>query len=102
MTKTVEAPVVVETPENELVQLKNWLNTLNLGINPTVHVNPQYNGAMVVVDVGQPIKQVRLNGEQITELSQRLKRTVKEIIGKDASIRVSADNGHGIHWASVS
>jgi hypothetical protein len=87
----------------ELTDLKNWLSTLAIGVAPSVKVNgPHCPTALVVVDLGQPLKQIRLTSEQSTELGQRLRRTAREIIGRDASIRVSADNSHGIHWASVS
>jgi hypothetical protein len=87
----------------ELNDLKNWLSTLQLGAaKPTVKVNGSYHPtAVVVVDLGQPLKQVRLNSEQSGELGQRLRRTAREVLGRDAAIRVSADNSHGIHWASV-
>jgi hypothetical protein len=88
----------------ELNDLKNWLSTLELGAaKPSVKVNgSHYPTALVVVDLGQPLKQVRLNSEQSSELGQRLRRTARELLGRDASIRVSADNSHGIHWASIS
>lgn len=87
----------------ELKDLETWLATLSLGsAKPSVKVNgSHYPTAVVVVDLGQPLKQVRLNSEQSSELGARLRRTAREVIGRDASIRVSTDNGHGIVWASV-
>jgi hypothetical protein len=87
----------------ELEDLRRWLGTLQLGLaKPSVKVNGgQFPTALVVVDLGQPLKQVRLNSEQSSELGQRLRRTAREILGREANVRVSADNSHGIHWASL-
>lgn len=85
----------------ELSSLKEWLATVEIGVKPSVIVNgPYHPTALVVVDLGQPIKQIRLNSDQVNELVQRLKRVGKEVLGRDVNIRVSADNSHGIHWAS--
>jgi len=87
----------------ELTDLKDWLATVEIGVKISVKVNgPHHPTALLAVDLGQPLKQIRLNAEQTTELHQRLRRTAREILGKDGPIRVSADNSHGIHWASVS
>ena len=100
------APKAPRRPQGtaELDGLRNWLASLELGaIRPTVKVNgPYHPTAIITVDLGQPVKQVRLNSEQSSELGQRLRRTAREILGRDATIRISADNSHGIHWASVS
>lgn len=87
----------------ELNDLRDWLSTLAIGVSPSVKVNgPHYPTALVVVDLGQPLKQIRLNSEQHSELQQRLRRTAKEILGgRDINIRVSADNSHGVHWACL-
>lgn len=87
----------------ELKELETWLSTLTLGVAPSVKVNGSHHPtAVVVVDLGQPLKQVRLNSEQSSELGARLRRTAREVLGRDANIRVSTDNGYGIVWASVS
>lgn len=88
----------------ELEGLRSWLSALELGaVRPTVHVNGHHHPtALVVVDLGSPLKQVRLNSEQSGELGQRLRRVAKEVLGREANIRVSADNSNGIHWAWVS
>lgn len=87
----------------ELKDLEAWLATLQIGVKPSVKVNGSHHPtAIVVVDLGQPVKQIRLNSEQSGELGQRLRRTARELLGgRDVNIRVSADNSHGIHWASV-
>ncbi len=86
----------------ELKELEGWLASLQIGIKPSVKVNgSHYPTALLVVDLGQPLKQIRLNSEQSGELGQRLRRTARELLGRDVAIRVSADNSHGIHWASL-
>ena len=86
----------------ELADLNDWLANLQIGVKPSVKVNgPYFPTAILVVDLGQPVKQIRLSAEQSSELGQRLRRTAREILGRDTAIRVSVDNGHGIHWASV-
>ena len=86
----------------ELKELEGWLAKLQIGVKPTVKVNGSHHPtAILVVDLGQPLKQIRLNSEQSGELGQRLRRTAREVLGRDVAIRVSADNSHGIHWASV-
>lgn len=101
-----QAPKAPRRPQStaELDGLRTWLASLELGaIRPTVKVNgPYHPTAIITIDLGQPVKQVRLNSEQSSELGQRLRRTAREILGRDATIRISADNSHGIHWASVS
>jgi hypothetical protein len=90
------------TSTAELSELQNWLDSLEIGVKPSVKVNGSYHPtAILVVDLGQPVKQIRLTSEQTNELGQRLRRTAREILGREASIRVSVDNNHGIHWASV-
>lgn len=87
----------------ELQDLKTWVSTLQLGaVTPKVHVNGHtHPTALVVVDLGSPLKQVRLTGEQVAELHQRLRRVAKEILNRDAQVRATADHPNGIHWASV-
>lgn len=87
----------------ELDDLRRWLGTIEIGVKPSLKINGSHHPtAILVVDLGQPLKQIRLTSEQSSELGQRLRRTARELLGRDASIRVSADNSHGIHWASVS
>jgi hypothetical protein len=90
------------TSTAELKELETWLAGLALEVTPSVKVNGSHHPtAVVVVDLGQPLKQQRLNSEQSSELGARLRRTTREILGRDANIRVSTDNSHGIIWASV-
>lgn len=87
----------------ELADLRSWLTTLQIGVSPSLKVNgSHFPMAVVTVDLGQPLKQIRLTSEQSNELGQRLKRAAREVIGKDVQIRVSTDNSHGIHYAQVS
>jgi hypothetical protein len=87
----------------ELENLRNWLSTVRLGeVTPSLKVNgPQHLTAVLVVDVGQPLKQVRLTSEQVLEMSSKMKKAAKELLGSNYTLRVTADNTHGIHWVSV-
>ena len=86
----------------ELASMVEWLASVKIGVPITVHVNgPHYPTALVAVDLGQPLKQVRLTPEQTSELGQRLRKVAREVLGRDASIRIQSDNSHGIHWAGV-
>ena len=87
----------------EINDLKTWLAGIELGaVRPSVHVNGhQHPSALVVVDIGSPLKPVRLSSDQLAELGQRLRRVAKEVLNRDANVRVSADHSHGIHWVSL-
>lgn len=86
----------------ELNSLIDWTKTLKIGVNVSVKVNGhQHPTALVVVDLGSPLKQTRLSSEQVAELHQRLRRVGKEILNRDAQVRATADHPNGIHWASV-
>ena len=86
----------------ELNSLIDWAKTLKIGVNVSVKVNGhQHPTALVVVDLGSPLKQTRLSSEQVAELHQRLRRVGKEILNRDAQVRATADHPNGIHWASV-
>ena len=44
----------------ELTSMIEWLNSIKIGVPITVQVNgPHYPTALVVIDLGQPLKQVR-------------------------------------------
>jgi len=108
MTNKIEGRPEIKRPVRrppsvaELKELETWLETLQIGVKPTLKVNGVHHPtALVVVDLGQPVKQIRLTSEQSGELGQRLRRTARELLGRDVNIRVSADNSHGIHWVSV-
>lgn len=86
----------------ELNALIDWTKNLKIGVNVSVKVNGHQNPtALVVVDLGSPLKQTRLTNEQVAELHQRLRRVGKEILNRDVQIRATADHPNGIHWASV-
>ena len=97
-TRPVRGPRRIDTYE-----LRTWLSELNLGVLPTVHVNgSQHPTAVITVDFGSPIPSIRLTGEQMQELSSRLRRLTKELVREDANIRIHSDNQNGVHWSVVS
>lgn len=85
-------------------ELSNWLAELNLGVVPTVHVNGVgHSTAVIAVDVGSPVPSIRLSGEQLQELTARLRRMTKELYNRDdVNVRVSSDHQNGVYWSSVS
>lgn len=84
------------------IDLRSYLATLDVGVTPSVHINGhQYPHAVICVDFGQPLKQVRLNPEEYAEMSERLRNLAKTHVGQNAVIRVHSDNPRGIHWAAV-
>lgn len=82
--------------------LQNYLNSLELGVNPVIHVNGHsFPMALVTVDFGSPLKHVKLSPDQAGELTDRLKRLAREVLGREANVRVSHDGPNGVYWASV-
>lgn len=86
----------------ELTALIDWTKGLKIGVPVTVKVNgSQHPTALVVVDLGSPLKQTRLTNEQVAELHHRLRKVGKEILNREVQVRATADHPNGIHWASV-
>ena len=83
--------------------LENYLNSLGYA-KPGIHVNGKdHPTALVVVDFGTPLEAVRLTSEQGQELASKLRRFARELVSKDANVRVSSDNYCGvIYYASYS
>lgn len=87
---------------NELNSLIEWTSQLEIGVNVSVKVNgSQHPTALVVVDLGSPLKQIRLTNDQVSELHHRLRKVGREIMNRDVQIRATADHQNGIHWASL-
>jgi hypothetical protein len=83
--------------------LRDWLDSLGLEVNPSIHINGHvFPGALVTVDFGSPLKQAKLNSDQSAELGDRLRLLARDVLGREASIRVSHDGPNGIYWASIS
>jgi hypothetical protein len=87
-----------------LNDLENYLTSLRLKAKPAIHVNGKdHPTALVVVDFGTPTESVRLNSEQSQELASKLRKYARELVSKDANIRVSSDHYAGlVYWASFS
>jgi hypothetical protein len=84
-------------------ELESFLTSLNLPINPAIHVNgKEHPTAVVVVDFGSPLDPVRLNSELSQELASKIRKFTRDLITKEANIRVSSDNYNGVvYWASI-
>lgn len=84
----------------QLTALKDWLRSITTDkVRPSVHVNNNYNLAVVVVDFGSPLEPVKLEPEQFTEMTRLIKSATKEVVGRESSVRLSVDNG--VYWTSV-
>jgi len=83
--------------------LITYLNSLDLGVTPTVKVNGHnYSMALVTVDFGTPLKPVKFSAEESQEFTDRLRKLAKDVIGRDnVNIRISNDSQNGVFWASV-
>ena len=88
---------------NDLVDFKTWLDSLELGINPTIHVNGvDYTACVLTVDFGTPLKGIKLTQEQSLELSTRMRSLTKTVINRvDAKVGISTDHFNGIWWTNV-
>lgn len=84
-------------------ELESFLHSLDLPNRPSIHVNgKEHPTALVVVDFGAPLDPVRLNSELSQELAGRIRRFARDLLTKEASIRVSSDNYNGVvYWASI-
>jgi hypothetical protein len=86
----------------DLSDFKLWLAGLDVGVNPTVHVNGhQFAQAILAVDFGQPLRSVKLSSEQSQELVAHMRRLTTEVMGREMNVRVSYDHQHGIYWSAV-
>jgi hypothetical protein len=83
-------------------ELATFLETINVGVTPTIHVNGTSNPtAVITVDFGSPIQSVRLSQDQVQDLMTRMRKTSREMFSHEVNIRVSSDHQNGIFWASV-
>lgn len=92
------------TKTSARLELESYFKTLKLKATPGIHVNgKEHPTALVVVDFGTPIESVRLTSEQGQELASKLRKFARELVNKDANVRVSSDNYSGlVYWASYS
>lgn len=83
----------------DTASLADYLAGLDLGVNPTIHVNGHaFQMALVTVDFGQPLKSIKLNQEQNAEFTDRLRKLGREVLGRgeNAAVRVSHDLTAGL------
>ncbi len=93
----------------DLTEFRLWLETVDEVIKPAIHINGQhYTNCVMTVDFGQPLRPVKLNNEQTTELVTRMRAITSEIVGitkdsgnKEKAIRISSDSQTGVWWSSV-
>ena len=82
-------------------EFKGWLAEIE-GTSASLHINPGYHAAMLVADFGTPLVQFRLTSDQQSELTTRMRKVVRELVGRpDAQVRCSADNSAGIWYAGL-
>ncbi len=88
--------------KGDIKALEDWLASLNLHVKPTVHVNPNFSGAVIVVDFGSPVVPVQLSSEQNSELNSRMKGISKTLISNNnVNVKVSFDAPNGVHYAGT-
>lgn len=86
----------------DLSDFKTFLAGLGTVANPTIHVNgAAFPQAVLTVDFGTPLKGTKLTMEQSNELVGRLRKATRDVLGKEANVRVSNDSHAGIWWTSV-
>lgn len=85
------------------IDLEEFLDSLDLTVKPTIHVNGKdHPTAIVVVDFGAPLQSVRLSSNQSNDLGTKIRRYTKDILNKDAYIRIASDNYSGIvYWSTI-
>lgn len=90
------------TKQSTRIELENFLANLELAHTPVIHVNGrEHPTAVVVVDFGAPLTQVKLSPEQNQELAGKLRKFAREFV-KDANVRISSDNYLGlVFWAAT-
>jgi hypothetical protein len=93
---------MASTKNSSRIDLENFLNDLQLHVKPAIHVNGKdHPTALVVVDFGAPLQQVKLSTEQSQDLTAKLRKFARDVAVKDANIRISSDNYLGlVFWAS--
>lgn len=83
-------------------ELTQFLDTLNVGVTPVIHVNGTTNPtAVLTIDFGAPLNPVRLTQDQVQDLMGRMRKATRELYSNDVNVRVSMDHQNGIYWASV-
>jgi hypothetical protein len=80
---------------------QDWLRSLDLHVNPSIHINYGYQSAVVAVDFGSPLQPVKLSNDQTIELHSRIRKLTKEVIGKDINVRIMHDQSNGVYWSSL-
>jgi len=100
LDKSVARPKRTKT--DELSEFKAWLTSLELGINPHVHINgPSFLSCVLVVDFGTPLEGIKMSSERSAELFAKMKNITKTVMNKEVKVSVMNDHNNGIWWTSV-
>lgn len=85
----------------ELEDFRLWLTGLDS--KPILHINgPNYPTAVITVDFGTPLEDVKLSPELAGDLVNRMRTATKTLCrDKEANARVQSDNSNGIWWSSI-
>jgi hypothetical protein len=83
-------------------EFKTWLNGLDLGVSPAVHINgAEFTDCVLSVDFGTPLKGIRLTTEQNAEMVNRLRNVTKHVMNKEVKVGVLNDHSNGIWWTTI-
>lgn len=85
----------------DVTEFRSWLETLDVGVTPSIHINGYGYPAIMAVDFGSPLKPVKLTYDQNQELLERIRKTTREVVGREANVRVQHDQSAGIFWSSL-
>lgn len=87
-----------ETKSN-IERLEKWLDTLQIGIKPSLKINHGFSVATVVVDVGTPKNPIRLTSDEHSELTSMMRDVATDLTGRK-NVRVSFDNNNGVYYTN--
>lgn len=82
----------------ELDDFKTWLASLEG--RPILHVNGAgYTSAVLTVDFGAPLQEVKIDQDVSGELTTRMRAATRSLCrGNDANIRIQTDTSNGMIW----
>lgn len=103
MSKNSKRPAPTRRRDADTTALTTFLSGLNIGVKPTFHVNgSQFLTAVVTVDLGEPLKSVKLTADQDQTLTGLLRHLATDITGRtEGRITIHRDHHRGIYWANA-
>lgn len=94
-------PVVVRR-NPDVKDLEDYLTSLELHVKPTIHINGHMHPtAILTVDFGTPLKPIKISNDQIVEMTGKMKKLTREVLGKDVNISVMPDQANGVFYAKL-